>query len=29
VIARWQQLTPDEQQRAVQDNLLCQQLLKR
>ena len=29
VIARWQQLTPDEQQRAAQDNLLCQQLLKR
>ena len=29
VITRWQQLTPDEQQRAAQDNLLCQQLLKR
>lgn len=29
VIARWQQLTPDEQQRAVQDNLACQQMLKR
>ena len=29
VIARWEQLKADEQQRAAQDNLLCQQLLKR
>jgi len=29
VIGRWQQLTTDEQQRAAQDNLACQQLLKR
>lgn len=29
VIGRWQQLTPDEQQRAAQDNLACQQMLKR
>lgn len=29
VIADWQQLTADEQQRAAQDNLACQQLLKR
>lgn len=29
VIDRWHQLTPDEQQRAAQDNLACQQLLKR
>lgn len=29
VIARWQQLTPDEQQRAAQDNDICQQLLTR
>lgn len=29
VIDRWQQLTPDEQQRAAQDNDICQQLLTR
>ena len=29
VIGHWQQLTADEQQRAAQDNLVCQQLLTR
>ncbi|KAA5923458.1 hypothetical protein F3I54_16240 [Pantoea sp. VH_18] len=29
VIGRWEQLTNDEQQRATQDNMVCQQLLKR
>jgi len=29
VISRWQALTPDEQQRARQDNSVCQQLLNR
>ncbi|MGK3142165.1 hypothetical protein [Pantoea sp. C2G6] len=29
VVGDWQQLTPDEQQRAAQDNLACQQLLTR
>ena len=29
VISRWQQLTTDEQQRAAQDNVICQQLLRR
>ncbi|THB84955.1 hypothetical protein E1N66_07670 [Pantoea allii] len=29
VISRWQQLTTDEQQRAAQDNLACQQLMTR
>lgn len=29
VIGRWEQLKADEQQRAAQDNVVCQQLLKR
>lgn len=29
VIGHWHDLTPAEQQQAAQDNLLCQQLLKR
>ncbi|KAA5923414.1 MULTISPECIES: hypothetical protein [unclassified Pantoea] len=29
VIGRWEQLTNDEQQRAAQDNMVCQQLLMR
>jgi len=29
VISHWQDLTPDEQQRATQDNSACQQLLNR
>ncbi|MGD9427082.1 hypothetical protein ACLHDD_18700 [Pantoea sp. NSTU24] len=29
IISRWQDLTPDEQQRAMQDNSACRQLMNR